>query len=41
MNLSTEKKKSWTWKIDLRLLKGRGKEWGRLGAWGPIAFGLD
>ena len=34
MNLSTEKKNSWTWRTDLWLLSERGKEWDGLGVCG-------
>ena len=33
MILSKERK-SWTWRIDLWLSRGRGREWDGLGAWG-------
>ena len=29
-----QKLKSWTWRIDLWLPRGRGEEWEGLGAWG-------
>ena len=29
-----QKRKSWTWRIDLWLPRGRWREWDRLGAWG-------
>ena len=29
-----QKRNSWTWRIDLWLSRGRGKEWDGLGAWG-------
>ena len=29
-----QKRKSWTWRIDLWLPKGKGRELVRLGAWG-------
>ena len=37
MNLS-QKRRSWTWRIDLWLPRGRGKEWDGLGT---TAFGMD
>ena len=29
-----QKRKSWTWRIDLWLPRGKGREWERLEAWG-------
>ena len=29
-----KKRKSWTWRIDLWLPRGKGREWDGLGTWG-------
>ena len=38
-------RKSWTWRIDMSLSRGRGRDWEGLGAWGKqmqnVAFRMD
>ena len=40
-----QKRKSWTWRIDLWLPRGKGREWEGLEAWGKemqnVAFRMD
>ena len=34
LTLNPQRRKSWTWRIDLWLPRGRGREWDGWGAWG-------
>ena len=40
-----QKRKSWTWRVDLWLPGGKGREWDGWGAWGyqmqTLAFGMN